>query len=360
MMRSGLLLVTILLLLATASASVSEQVLWDFGYQNNPYGGLVARGGNLYGTTYQGGVYGSGNAYELKQQNHQWSQEVLYSFMGGGDGAGPQASMIFDSKGNLYGTTLEGGGAVCGAGYTCGTVFELQPNPTGNWTEIILHVFTGGLDGGFPSGPLVFDNAGNLYGTTQYGGNGNCNQDDFSGCGTVFELTPNSEGSWTESVLYNFQGGTDGYIPQGGVVFDTSGNLYGVTQEGGNIVGLCQSSGCGTVFELTQSGGVWNETQLHVFTDSNGSDGIGPYAGVIIDKHGNLYGTTAFGGTAALGTVFQVSPGCCAGTARYHCPDPSMYMPSWPEHKVLQADVDQLRRLQDRVALFRAASIGAS
>jgi uncharacterized repeat protein (TIGR03803 family) len=232
-----------------------------------------------------------------------WHEKVLHSF-NGTDGWSPEAGLIFDAAGNLYGTTEYGGtGGNCGA-YGCGTVFELTPNGSGGWTETVLYSFcpqTGCTDGANPAAGLIFDAAGNLYGTTEYAGAYNS--------GTVFELTPNGSGGWTETVLYSFcsqANCTDGYGPLAGLIFDASGNLYGTTRDGG-------AYGYGTVFELTPTGGGgWTETVLHSF-NQNGTDGAYPYAGLTFDTAGNLYGTTAYGGPYDYfgghpGTVFELTP----------------------------------------------------
>ena len=167
------------------------------------------------------------------------SESALYSFSGGSDPKFPYAGLIFDKAGNLYGTTEFGGAN------NQGTVFEIIPNSNGSWNETVLYSFTGSTDGGQPYGSLVLDAAGNLYGTTNFGGSSNCNL----GCGTVFELTPGS-GGWSETVLYTFTGGSDGREPYARLLSDASGNLYGTTMLGGNIGSVC-STGCGTVFKLT-------------------------------------------------------------------------------------------------------------
>jgi uncharacterized repeat protein (TIGR03803 family) len=200
--------------------------------------------------------------------------------------------VIFDSAGNLYGTSQLGGSFTnCHLG--CGTVVELSPTSSGGWNTTILYSFTGGTDGRFPGTGLIFDAAGNLYGTTQYGGT--------AGYGVVFKLAPNSGGGWTESVLHNFSGGRDGAYPNG-LIFDASGNLYGATSEGGNL-NDCERRGCGVVFELTRNSSGWKESVLHAFT--GGNDGAVP--GVpILDATGNLYGTTGGGGTSGRGTIFKL------------------------------------------------------
>lgn len=214
--------------------------------------------------------------------------KVIHNFTGGSDGNSPiwYGSLILDSKGNLYGTTAGGANSTCGG--ICGTVFELSPSKAG-WKKTTLYEFTGSPDGAQPDSGLVFDRAGNLYGTTVQGGS--------SGCGTVFELSPASGGGWTESVLQSFIG-SGGCAPVAGVILDKAGNLYGTTLGGG-------ANSSGTVFELTDTAGVWTETVLHSFGDA--SDGQNSYAALAMDKAGNLYGTTLYGGAYSFGTVFELS-----------------------------------------------------
>src|SRR5208282_5336035 len=220
------------------------------------------------------------------------SENALYNFAGGSDPKLPYAGLVFDKAGNLYGTTELGGAN------NQGTVFEIIRNANGTWTETVLYNFIGSADGGQPYGSLVFDAAGNLYGTTNFGGSANCNL----GCGTVFKLTPGSSG-WSETVLYSFGGGSDGREPSARVVFDAAGNLYVTTLQGGNISSVC-SSGCGTVFKLTAGSSGWTESVLHAF--SGGYDGKYPYGDLIFDAAGNLYGT-AFQGGAGYGVVYELS-----------------------------------------------------
>src|SRR5580704_10649516 len=191
------------------------------------------------------------------------SYKVLYEFQGPPDGYSPSASLILDASGNLFGTTQDGGTGVGG-----GTVFELTPTVNG-WTEALLYTFQAGTDGVVPNSTLAMDQAGNLYGTTEFGGSGSsggCVLDD--GCGIVFELTPPATqgGPWTESILYVFQGSTDGAFPNG-VILDQFGNLYGTTYNGGEL-SCADGSGCGTVFELSRVGDTWIETTLYVFQES--------------------------------------------------------------------------------------------
>jgi uncharacterized repeat protein (TIGR03803 family) len=290
-----------------------------------PNGGVTLDGkGNLYGVTYYGGTSGDGTVFKLDSEGHETvlhtfvgdeagggkpnagvildpegniygtntvspatvglgdglvfkldpagNETVLYAFTGGTDGGYPNAGVIRDSAGNLYGTTENGG---AGGG---GIVYKLDP--VGN--ETVLYSFTDGSDGGLPVGGVIRDASGSLYGTTQYGG--------ADGAGVVFKV----DASGNETVRYTFTGGADGAYPAAGVVGDSAGNLYGTTQYGG-------ASGAGVVFKVDKSG---NETVLYSFT--GGADGGNPAAGVIRDPSGNLYGTTQYGGSAGQGVVFKV------------------------------------------------------
>jgi uncharacterized repeat protein (TIGR03803 family) len=245
----------------------------------------------------------------------QWKEQLLYSFQGYPDGAIPVGSIVYDKQGNLYGATLSGGLRSCSApGGGCGTVYELSPpvKKGDPWTETQVHLFQGRAfgDGSDPAGGLIMDAAGNLYGTTEYDGSGNCNLlGGVVGCGTVYELSPPAQpgGAWTETVLYNFQGGNDGYIPTGDLVFDKVGNLYGVTLFGGGRGTNCGDSlypNCGTVFELSPpqtKGGGWTEKVLYSFSglepESIAGDGSEPNGGLVLDEAGNIYGTASRGGS---------------------------------------------------------------
>jgi uncharacterized repeat protein (TIGR03803 family) len=262
---------------------------------NSPYASLILdNAGNLYGTTDSGGNRGAGNVFELTHgTGGGWSERVLHNLnSNGADGRNPGASLIFDGAGNLYGTATSGGV------YHSGVVFELTPSTTGQWSETILHAFnSNGVDGYAPIGSLIMDHLGNLYGTTSAGGA-------LEG-GTVFRLAQKN-GRWVEKILHNFDdAGTDGYMPDSGLTLDAAGNLYGTTYYGGTYAH-------GTVFELTPgAGGVWTENLLHSF-NNDGVDGYYPYAGLVIDSAGNLCGTTVFGGIYespyGYGTVFELSP----------------------------------------------------
>jgi uncharacterized repeat protein (TIGR03803 family) len=271
----------------------TETVLYSFkgGTDgHNPQAGLIfGAAGNLFGTTNGGGTYGFGTVFELAHTAGGWTETVLHSFdhNNGKDGIYPSAGLILDAFGNLYGTTNQGGT------YGYGTVFEVKRNGGGVWTEKLLYSFNNNIsDGENPNASLIFDASGNLYGTTTKGG--------ATGNGTVFELTPTGTGGWTETVLYSFGSVPDGNGPQGSLIFDALGNLYGTTYLGG-------VNGGGTVFELTPAGGgAWTETVLHSFNVT--LDGRKPWAGVIFGAAGNLYGTTYGGGTNRNGTVFQIEP----------------------------------------------------
>jgi uncharacterized repeat protein (TIGR03803 family) len=256
-----------------------------------PAGLTMDAAGNLYGTTAQGGVDGGCNmngcgvVYEMSPGG---TETVLYTFSGGSDGGNPQSALIFDRKGNLYGTTA-GGGA-----NRDGTVFKL--NASGK--EKVLYSFAGGSDGNLPISGLVADKSGNLFGTTNLGGsNTDCAGFGNSGCGTIYEIA--ADGS--ETVLYVFTGGGDGGNPVGGLLLDKAGNLYGTTEVGG-LSGGCGGLGCGTVFKFTPNGAL---STLYTFT--GGSDGGQPVADLVRDSAGNLYGTTLFWGEG-YGVVFALAP----------------------------------------------------
>jgi uncharacterized repeat protein (TIGR03803 family) len=285
------------------------------GDGRSPVGGLIFdQAGNLYGTTEFGGSgFDEGTVFELSLQDGVWTETILYKFKGGADGAQPTAGLVFDNAGNLYGTTLAGGQPQFGYRDN-GTVFQLKPSQGGTWTETVIHTFGVGKDGFQPYAGLTIDQAGNLYGTTLAGGGGSCQYFGTPGCGAVFELEPPAKrgGAWTEKVLYRFKGGTsDGQAPDAALIFDPKGNLDGVTQDGG----ICSVSGfCGTVFQLTPgAAGAWTESVLYSFT--GGSDGGFPRGSLILDGAGDLYGTTEFGGTGGIcrdnnscGTVFELKP----------------------------------------------------
>jgi uncharacterized repeat protein (TIGR03803 family) len=267
----------------------TENVIYNFGgHQNDgfePYSGVtVGATGYLFGTTPHGGT-----VFELTDHS-SWNETVLHDFIHKPhDGSGPFAGVVLDTSGNLFGTTEYGGEQ------NLGVVYELSPNADGSWKERILHDFcTKGPpncpDGHTPGvGALTMDSAENLYGTTD--GGGCCG-------GVVFRLSPQPDGHWKETVLHDFKGGADGYGPGAGVVRDKAGNLYGTTIYGGK--------GGGVVYKLSPGkNGKWEYTVLHTFT---GSDGAQPDANLILDGKGNLYGTTATGGTYGGGVAFELTP----------------------------------------------------
>lgn len=240
---------------------------------------VIDKSGNLYGTTYGGGAYNLGTVFELSKANGVWTETVLHSFVGNGDGGEPYAGLTLARSEIFYGTTQYGGN------YGNGAIFRLFRSG-GVWKERVLYSFTGGSDGSEPLGRLIGDKNGALYGTT-YAGGGN-------DAGVVFVLS-RSAGKWTETVLHSFDPfNGDGENPFAGLTWGPSGSLYGTT-----------ALGAGTVFQLVNSGGVWNETILHKFGKG---DGISPHGGVTLDKNGVLYGATEIGGTNNLGTVWTIMP----------------------------------------------------
>jgi uncharacterized repeat protein (TIGR03803 family) len=339
-------ILTAVVLLSAAAAAVTEQVLYSFPGQAAAYPNsnlIFNAAGRLYGTVAGGGSTvcpgGCGSVFELSYNAGAWIPHGLYSFKGGSDGFYPVGNLVFDSAGSLYGVTKSGGA------HGQGAVFRLTLT-VGTWVETLIYSFQGGPDGSQPYAGLTMDSAGNLFGTTNYGGS--------VGVGTVYELSPAGGGSWTEAVLHSFGASGDGDYTWAEVTFDQAGNLYGTTVLGG-------TSGAGTVYELSQSGGVWTETVLYSFTgrsdagipkapvwidsagnlfgtasddgiggggavfelmNSNGSwtertlhkfvavgDGSVPFSGLTPDSLGNLYGTTYVGGAHGAGTVYQIRPG---------------------------------------------------
>ncbi len=274
-----------------SGGSWTESTLHAFTCGNDgfsSYGVAFDHTGRLFGTAYAGGPNNNGVVFSLGHQSVlSWYELVLKAF-NGDNGNAPAGNLTFDAAGNIYGTTYEGGS------HLTGLVFKLSPGGGAGWNETILYTFHGtgfssGPDGVNPVAGVVFDSAGNLYGTADYGGPANL--------GAVFKLSPNPDGTWTESVLYAFRGGSDGGHPYGGVIVDQQGNLYGTTQGG--------AGSHGTVYKLSPgSGGQWTETILYAF--QGGADGSTPYGGLVMDSAGNLYGTTPFGGQYNGGVVFEI------------------------------------------------------
>ena len=317
---------TVFELTPKAGGGWKEKVLYAFNNNGKdglyPYAGVIDAAGDLYGTTYTGGAHNGGTVFELKPKaGGGWTEKVLHSFGDGKDGTSPHAALIIDAADNLYGTTVFGGAD------GSGTVFELTPKAGGEWAEKVLHSFGRGKDGASPYAGLIADAAGNVYGTTTDGGAG--------GLGTVFELTKR-DGKWAEKMLHSFNG-RDGEHPYASLVFDGSGNLYGATEDtifeltpeaggrwkekvlhnsgstaslifdtAGNLYGTTTYGGiqdAGTLFELTRkAGGEWTYTTLFDFT---GFSGTYPLAGLVLGAKGKMYGTTYYGGTHNIGTVFE-------------------------------------------------------
>jgi uncharacterized repeat protein (TIGR03803 family) len=292
----------------------TENILYSFSYTAlnsgiGPLGRLVMdSAGNLYGTTWLGGPQGAGVAFELSPpavKGGAWTYSLLYAF-GGAGLSSPEVGLVLDKAGNLYGTTASGGTGGCAGG--CGGVFKLAPPAQAGaaWTETVLFNFSGSFNtGGGTSGGLTTDARGSLYGTT-YSGSGGPS-------GTVFRLTPKGQ-QWVHTVLYAFAGGSDGAFPQAEVVFDKHGNLYGMTNYGGTGGPNCFGSPCGTVFELMPAPtGPWMHSVLYSF--NGGTDGGYPGRALTLDAGGNLYGTTGIGGDPSCaggngdgcGTVFQLA-----------------------------------------------------
>ena len=298
----AVLTMTLMLPLTTWGASTFK-VLYEFtggADGGTPNGLIIDKLGNLYGTTSAGGATGNGTVFKLEPlPGGTWKETVLHSFSGP-DGASPFAALVFDSSGNLYGTTWQGGSSCMFFSNGCGVVFKLKPKSDGTWMESVLHKFKGGYDAAAPVGGLIFDKAGNLYGTTEALGTG--------GAGDVFQLKRNSNGTWTENILYMFSGlGPDGASPASTLVFDGAGNLYGTTNNGGNM-NCPDQFGCGVAFKLTPDPGEsWNERVLHTFcSETNCADGVYPSA-LIFDNAGNLYGTSGNNSLNSDGTVFRLS-----------------------------------------------------
>ena len=296
---------TVFKLSKTSSGRWTRTVLHEFAGGTDgsfPGAGLVMDShGNVYGTTQLGGVGSSGVVYELSPtESGSWKENVLHAFQGGWDGAQPYSQMVFDGMGNLYGTTSEGGTGNCGSGGSCGTVFEVSPNASGGWSETIIYNFSGNGDGWDPVGPLVFDNHGNFYGTAVMGGSSNDDCGPYYGCGEVFQLSPSSDGGWSKATVYAFQEDLNGGYPYGGVILDAEGNLYGTDSTGGRPSDCQAFQGCGLAFALRPNGkGAWTESTLFAFGDSK--DDFGTSTGAF------PYGSLVFGpsgylyGTASYG-----------------------------------------------------------
>ena len=276
-----------------------ERVFYSFGSSGTdggiPNAGLLPANPGFYGVTREGGANGFGTVFLVTPPaggGTNWNETILYSFAGSGDAAFPSGGLIADQAGNLYGVTLLGGANNLGA------VYQLTPPPAegGSWTETVIFSFSG-PDGTLPSGQLQFDQNGALYGTTDGGGS---LQE-----GTVFQLVPSSgpDGSWIQSVLYNFSGGRDGGNPVAGVIINNMGRIFGTASSGGDG----QPFPGGVIFKLTppaNQGDPWTETVLHAF---GGPDGFRSLS-QLVWRNGGLYGTTSLGGLNGTGNVFVLTP----------------------------------------------------
>jgi uncharacterized repeat protein (TIGR03803 family) len=285
------LLSATLTLAVCAQATDSGKTLHQFQIDNGgtsvggyyPEGALIADSfGNLYGAASRGGLYPpEGTIFEMSPNGSGgWTYNVIYNCSDTGYCGQPIGSLVMDSSGNLYGS--DGGFE---------QIYELSPG-SGGWTAWLVYRFNGTYDGDSP-GPVILDAQGNLYGANSDGGNG---------YGFIFELSPSSGGGWTLTHLHDFAG-TDGSQPFWGLILDSAGNLYGTTPAGGTSTEC--TGGCGVVFELTNNNGTWTETVLHNFENKEGS---APEAPLLMDSKGNLYGTASTGGPFNYGTAFKMTP----------------------------------------------------
>ena len=294
---------TVYELTPNGSGGWNESVLWSFANNgvdgHGPRSGpIVDSLGNLYGTTYLGGAYGSGTVYELSPAGSGWIETILHSFGGSPSvPADPGAALMMDGAGNLYGTCTNGGGG--------GAAFELSSAGAG-WTESTLWTPVKLTDGVNTLGGLIMDSLGNLYGTTLSGGASTGSKNFPFGAGTAYQLTP-AGGTWTHSIITNFATNSrDVQRPNAALTMDSSGNLYSTSQTGG-------VSGKGTVFKLTPAtGGGWTESVIWNF-GSGKSDGSAPVGSLIIDASGKIFGTTPGGGAYGGGTAFSLNPPANAG-----------------------------------------------
>jgi len=288
------LYLTLLLVAAAAVSAQTGTALYSFtGGADGSWpkaGVVVGPDGALYGATQYGGANQFGTVYRVAQNpDGTWSETVIYSFTDVNDGAGPIGPITFDAAGNVYGTTAFGAPGV-------GTVFKLSPNGNGTWSGTMLYSFSGGADGKQPMSGVTIDKGGNLYGTTLYGG---------LGSGVLYKLSPNANGTWTETVVHAFGASGDGYYPSTEILVDAAGNLYGATSGGGG------STDAGVVYEFSpNANGSWTENILYTFTGKK--DGAVPTS-LIFDKVGHLFGTAGSGGITGgtcgngCGTVFRLA-----------------------------------------------------
>jgi uncharacterized repeat protein (TIGR03803 family) len=313
LVTTQLITLALFALTVAGSARAGEKTVLPFNGADgeSPMSNLVAdSAGNLYGVTNTGGIDCSPNAacglvFRLSKTSGVWKETILHKFTGGNDGSGPN-SLILDAEGNLYGTTLNGGGrgGQCGFSTGCGIVFRLTPVATGTWPEKVLYRFSGG-DGASPNA-LAFDSHGNLYGTAGGGGGGGTNHNcSATGCGVLFELTPTASVPWKLTPLHTFiDASPDGQDPLG-LAFGAGDVLYVTTYSGG----VYSSSGGlpGAIFQFTPGAGGWTSSLIHSFAGTG--DGVFPNAAAILDAAGNLYGSTTFGGPLDYGLVYKLTPG---------------------------------------------------
>lgn len=282
--------------LSPSSSGWTQTVLYNFtggADGGEPYKGVTLDAqGNLYGTAVTGGSGscegGCGVVYQLSKSGDAWTESVIHAFTGGNDGSGPGSPVAFDKSGNLFGMTPTGGAL----GF--GVVYEMKLNAHGSWNLNVIHTFTGGSDGlGGSASRLLVGASGDLYGVNTVGG--------AKGFGNVFEIAP-SGSQWHLKTLYSFQDQPDGASPYGGVILGKDGSLYGTTYYAG-------ANDVGTVYKLTNANGSWTESVLYSF--KGGSDGDSPISTLVADAKGNLYGTTSDGGspTCGCGTIFRLTPG---------------------------------------------------
>jgi uncharacterized repeat protein (TIGR03803 family) len=287
--------------LTPSQQGYTEAILHSFSANSdggNPNAGVIAdSSGILYGTAYLGGPNSNGSVYDLTSSGSTYTETTLYAFQGGTDGMNPQGALIRNGAGDLFGTTIYGGGK------GLGNVFELKRSGT-TYTKRTLYSFKGGTDGALPRVKLLAGPSKTLFGTTLNGGTTGCAVSGYSGCGIVFELAPSGGRRYKETVIYRFQGGKDGANPYADLIADSSGVLYGTTGNGGGTG--CGGPGCGVAYKLVPNASGYTESVIWRFR--GGNDGQAPSAGLLAGANGALYGTTLFGGTTGNGTVFVLTP----------------------------------------------------
>lgn len=280
-----------------AGASGTQGVVYSFTGGNdggNPATGLVYdAAGDAYGTTVTGGLYGCGTIFKLTPSQSLWTRTTLWQFTCGADGKNPHGGLTFDGKGNLFGTTVAGGSGGSCTGDGCGVVFRLGAR--GGLRPI--YNFTGKTDGWGPGAPVAIDSAGNIYGTAPDGGRQSlCGG---NGCGVVFKLSF-QHNHWVQTVIHGFTGRNDGALGSLGPLLINGGAIYGVTEVAGKY-------SAGTAFKIVPgSGGTFTFTTIWQFRGM--PDAGFPYGGLIADAHGNLFGTSYYGGATGLGSVYELSP----------------------------------------------------